>query len=338
MKKNIVIFGATGSLGAYLSTFLCQYFNVYAVGHRSNDNGFFGQYNIPYFSVDITQQAQFARLPQDNIYAVLHFAGDLPASMKGYNAVNYIQSVVLGTFHVLEYARLVKADRLIFPQTLFDISYLFGQREPIPADAKRIAPMEGDHSMYVIAKNMAVDMIEHYYHNYGLKRFIFRLSRIYLYHPNPYTFTDGKKVMVSDRFLIYQAMKGRDIEIWGDPNRVLETISITDFEQIILCALQSEHDGGFYNIGSGGSTLDERVKGIIDVFSPKERPSKIIYCPEKKSAQQFLLDYSKTSRELGYQPRQKWHDYLVEFKHEMEIQRFAKLWGNEKDFFDYDNF
>ncbi len=338
MKKNIVIFGATGTLGAYLSTYLCQHYTVYAVGHRASDNGFFAQYNIPYYSVDITKADQFEKLPKDNIYAVLHFAGDLPASMRGYNAMNYIQSIVLGTFNVLEYTRRVHAGRIVFPQTLFDISYLFGSKEPISADAKRIAPMDGDHSMYVIAKNMAVDMIEHYYHNYGIKRFIFRLSRIYLYHPNPYTYTDGKKVMISDRFLIYQAMKGRDIEVWGDPNRVLETISIADFQQIIACALQSICDGGFYNIGSGGSTLDERIKGILDIFSPDANKSKIIYCPEKKSAQQFLLDYSKTTNELGYHPQQKWRDYLIDFKKEMEQQRFAKLWGYEKDYFDYDSF
>ncbi len=335
MKKNIVIFGATGTIGAYLSTFLSQYYTVYAVGHRDSDNGFFEQYDIPYLSVDITCPEQFAKLPQENIYAVLHFAGDLPASMKGYNASRYLQSIVNGTFNVLEYARSIKADRIIFPQTLFDISYLFGSKTPIPAESERIAPMDGDHSMYVIAKNMAVDMIEHYYHNYGLKRFIFRLSRIYLYHPNPYTYTDGKKVMVSDRYLIYQAMKGRNLEIWGDPQRVLETISIADFQQIILCALQSEGDGGLYNIGSGGSTLEERVKGIADVFSPESHKSQIIYCPEKKSAQQFLLDYSKTSRELGYKPRQKWVDYLIDFKKEMESQRFARLWGYEQDYIDY---
>lgn len=336
--KNIVIFGATGTLGAYLATFLSQHFNVYAIGHRESDNGFFAQYNIPYFSLDITQQEQFNKLPQNDIYAVLHFAGDLPASMKGYNAANYIRSIVLGTYNVLEYARTVQADRFVFPQTLFDISYLFGSKTPISADAKRIAPMTGDHSMYVIAKNMAVDMIEHYYHNYGLKRFVFRLSRIYLYHPNPYTFTDGKKTMISDRYLIYQAIKGRDIEIWGDPNRVLETISIADFQQIILCALQSNCDGGLYNVGSGGSTLEERVKGIIDVFSPKTHKSQVIYCPDKKSAQQFLLDYSKTSNELGYTPKQKWRDYLIDFKREMDLQRFAKLWGRETDYFDITKF
>ena len=86
------------------------------------------------------------------------------------------------------YTRHVKADRIVFPQSLFDISYLFGTKVPISADSVRVAPLKGDHSVYVIAKNAAVDLIEHYYQVYGIKRFILRLSRVYLYHPNPYTY------------------------------------------------------------------------------------------------------------------------------------------------------
>lgn len=176
-------------------------------------------------------------------------------------------------------------------------------------------------------------MIEHYYKEYGIKRFIIRLSRIYLYHPNPYTFTDGKKVLVSDRALIYKAMKGEPIEIWGDPCRLLETISIYDFLQIIEKALVANVDGGIYNVGSGGTTLEERIRGIVDVFSPEGNKSKITYRPEKPNGTQFVLDIQKTIFELGYEPHYSWHDYLVNFKKEMETQPFAKLWGREEDYY-----
>ena len=252
--------------------------------------------------------------------------------MNGYKPDLYITSIIQGTLNVLEYTRKIKADRIVFPQSLFDVSYLFGSKTPIPADAQRKAPLTGDHSMYVIAKNAAVDIINHYHEAFGIKRFILRLSRVYMYDPNPYTFTDGKKAMISDRFFIYQAMKGENIEIWGDPNRMLETCCIKDFLQIVEKTLEANHDGGLYNIGSGGSTLDERIKGIIEVFCPKDKISQITYCPEKRSSQQFLLDISKTMQELGYRPKYKWKDYLYDFKKEMEEQPFGKLWGYEKDY------
>ena len=331
--KRVIVFGATGNLGANISIYLHNIgYEVIAVGHRKNDNGFFADHGIKYYSVDIEKESDFKILPVDNIYAVLHFAGMLPAVMEGFSATPYIQSIIQGTLNVLEYTRTVGADRIIFPQTLFDIRHLFGSKIPIPADSQRQVP-EGDHWMYVIAKNAACDMIEHYYNNFGIKRFIFRLSRIYLYHPNPYTFTDGKKVLVSDRALIYKAIKGEPIEVWGDPYRVLETISIYDFLRIIEKALVAVVDGGIYNVGSGGTTLEERVRGIVDVFSPKYNKSEISYCPEKPNGTQFVLDITKTKLELGYEPKFSWYDYLVKFKKEMEIQPFAKLWGREEDYY-----
>lgn len=335
MEKRVLVFGATGTLGAPIAIHLKNIgYDVIATGHRRSDNGFFADYGIEYISLDITSKEDFRRLPDKDIYAVLHFAGALPASMEGYNADLYISSVIQGTLNVLEYTRKVNADRIIFPQSLFDISYLFGSRTPIPADSLRKAPLEGDHAVYVIAKNAAVDLIEHYHCIYGIKRFILRLSRVYLYHPNPYTFTDGKKTMISDRYLIYRAIKGEDLEMWGDPDRILETCCIWDFLQIVEKTLSAGHEGGLYNIGSGGSTLRERINGIAEVFNPEDRKSAIIPCPDKKDCQQFVLDISKTCKELGYTPKYTWKDYLLSFKKDMENQPFAKLWGYEEDYYE----
>ncbi|MBP5364980.1 MAG: NAD(P)-dependent oxidoreductase [Bacteroidales bacterium] len=332
---RVVVFGATGNLGANISVYLHNLgYEVIPVGHRKDDNGFFADYGMKYYSVDIENDADFLELPHDDIYAVLHFAGMLPAVMKGFSATPYIQSIIQGTLNVLEYTRKCGAQRIIFPQTLFDIYYLFGTKVPIPADSSRRVP-DGDHWMYVVAKNAACEMIEHYYHEFGIKRFILRLSRIYLYHPNPYTYTDGKKVLVSDRVLIYKAIKGEPIEIWGDPYRLLETISVYDFLQIIGKTLVAKVDGGIYNVGSGGTTLEERVRNIVEVFNPKDQKSEIIYRPDKPNGTQFVLDIQKTIFELGYVPQYSWRDYLIKFKNEMETQPFAKLWGREEDYYKF---
>lgn len=333
MGKNVIVLGATGHVGTNIAVHLKEIgYNVIAVGRRKSDNGFFAKRGMEYISADICKKEDFDKLPQKDIYAVLHFAGALPASMEGYHPELYISTIVQGTMNVLDYTLKVGADRIVFPQSLFDVSYLFGSKTPIPADAERKAPLTGDHAVYVIAKNAAVELIEHYHAKFGLKRFILRLSRVYMYDPNPYTFTDGEKTLISDRFFIYQAMKGEELQIWGDPNRLLETCCIKDFLQIVEKTLTADIEGGLYNIGSGGSTLDERVKAIAEVFNPKEKKSNIIYCPEKRSSQQFVLDISKTKKELGYEPRYSWKEYLLDFKKEMEEQPFGELWGYESDY------
>ena len=333
--KTVIVFGATGHLGTHIAIHLQKLgYNVIAVGRRVSDNGFFQEHGIKYIPLNICDKGSFSLLPQKDVYAVLHFAGALPASMKGYNAELYITSIIQGTLNVLEYSRMACIDRIVFPQSLFDVSYLFGSKTPISPDSERRAPLNGDHSVYVISKNAAVDLIEHYHAMFGIKRFILRLSRVYMYDPNPYTYTNGEKVMISDRYLIYRAIKGEPLEIWGDPDRLLETCCIKDFLQIVEKSLIAKHDGGLYNIGSGGSTLDERLRGIAKVFNPPGKQSKIIYCPHKKNSQQFILDIEKTKLELGYKPQFSWTDYLIDFKKEMETQPFAKLWGKESDFFD----
>lgn len=331
--KTILVLGATGTLGAYIAMhFKDRGYQVIAAGHRRSDNGFFEENGIRYYTIDITKPEDFDKLPQEGIDVIADFAGALPASMEGYDATLYIDSIFTGTYNVLEYMRRAGIPKIIFPQSLFDISYLFGSKTPIPADAERKAPLTGDHAMYVIAKIAAVETIRHYQAVYGIKAFILRLSRVYTYHPNPYTYKNGKKSMISDRLLTKMAENGEDLEIWGDPDKLLETCAMPDFLQIVEKCVESNGEGGIYNIGSGGSTLDERIKGIVEVFSPENHNSKITYAPEKPSARQFVLDIEKTKKELGYEPKYSWLDYCRWFKEQKERQRFAKLWGREEDY------
>ena len=333
-KKRVVVLGATGGTASHIALNLAESgYEVVAAGRRKSDNGFFADYGIQYISVDISKPADFDKLPNDNVYAVVHYAGIQPAFIDHENRQKYIDIIVSGTLNVLEYVRKVGAERIVFPQSLYDVHYLFGSRTPIPADSPKQIP-EGDHAIYVIAKNMACDLIEWYHSLYGIKRYIFRMSRIYLYNPDPYFYEDGKRFMYSDRFMIYKAMKGEDIEMWGDPDRLLETMCVKDLEQLIRLALCTDSEGGLYNVGSGGTTLRERLQGIIDEFSPENQKSKLIPRPDKPNGTQFILDYSKASKELGYKPEYTWRKYLQYFKTEMRLQRFEKLRGRESDYVD----
>lgn len=121
--KTIMVFGATGLLGAYISLhFHGKGWKVIAVGRRKSDNGFFAGYGIPYYSVDIIMKDEFGKLPKDHIDVVAHFAGDLPASMEGYDGIRYIDSILKGTYNVLQFMHENGIPKIIFPQSLFDIS------------------------------------------------------------------------------------------------------------------------------------------------------------------------------------------------------------------------
>ena len=68
MKKRIVVIGATGNTGAYLTEDLVNHlsadeYEVFAAGRR--ETNFFNRYNIGYTSVDMSDASTLEQLPQE---------------------------------------------------------------------------------------------------------------------------------------------------------------------------------------------------------------------------------------------------------------------------------
>lgn len=332
-KKRVIVIGATGNLGAYISMQLKRDgYDVIAVGGRQSDNGFFAANGMTYISMDIRKKEDFDTLPKENVYAVAHFAGSLP-SRYAFDPQELIDSVTKGTLNVLEYMRKVGCKRIVFPQSPHDISGYLKKDEALTPDLPRTFPATGDHSVYVIAKNAACDLIEHYHAQFGFNRYILRFFTIYQYHPNAYHFTDFKRRMMPYRMLMERAMNSMPIEIWGDASIGKEIVYVKDLARLVSICIGSNKEGGFYNVGNGWQvSLDEQIKGIVEVFSPKDNPSQIIYCPEKPDPRYTALDITKLQRDFGYAPQYSYLDQLRDFKHEMETEPFAQLWGTKEDY------
>ena len=333
--RIVVLFGATGTVGAYAAMALQQAgYNVVAVGRRKSDNDFFGNRGMTYVSMDIVNRDSYKVLPQDDVYAVVHLASAIPARMQGYHPQTYIDSILTGTLNVLDYSVSVSANRIVFAQSVADVSYMYGNNVLIPSDAIQRFPLNDDHSVYSICKNAAVNLIEHYYVKYGLKRFVLRFPNIYVYHPNPFYFYDGLKRWQSYRLLIERAKQCLPIELWGNPDLQRDIVYVKDCVQIIEKSLSADVEGGMYNVGTGvGTSMRKQIEGIIDVFSPANHQSSIIERPENPDTASYIMDVSKTVNDLGYEPRFDYISYLLDMKKEMEIEPFRDLWGTGCDFF-----
>lgn len=329
--KKIIVFGATGNLGAYTSVYLKELgYDVYAIGSRASDNGFFESKGMKYHSVDIANSDTFDCLPQD-IYGVVHLAGELP-SRYNYDTRALTTSIITGTLNVLEYMVKAGGEKIIFPQTPFDQYKYHNTDKKIEADQPKTFPLLGDHSVYTIAKNAAVDLIDHYAATYDFERYHLRFFTIYNYHPNPYHYSNFKKQMMPYRMLIDRAEKSLDIEVWGDASRSKEMVYIKDFTQVVGKCFESNSKGGMYNVGGEAVSLEEQISGIINVFSKKDIPSRKVYKPEMPDPLLAKFDISKTQEELGYTQKYSYIDSLIDFKKEMESEPFALLWGKKEDF------
>ena len=320
--KKVVVFGASGDTGQYfvkyfLEHYLGNEYEIVATGTR--ETKYFEQFGIPYYKVDITKKEEFSKLPKD-VYAVVDLAGAMPARMKGYDPYKYIYVNITGNLNILEYCKENGADRILFAQSFGDIKD-YGEENPLlTVDLPRKFSFTSDHTIYVMSKNFAVDMIENYHQMYGLKRFIFRLPTIYLYSPVDMFYVDGKERKIGYRLLIDKARNGETIEVWGDPNRVKDMVYVKDFCQMLFKAIFVNRESGYYNVGTGvGTSLLDQIKGMVDVFSENGRKSKIVMRPDKPNAPQYIMDITPAVEELGYKPQYSYLEMLRDLKNEMKL-------------------
>ncbi len=334
-KKTIVVFGATGTLGLYFVDHLANYLDsdwkVIATGRKPSVEYFDSEYpgRVVYAQVDISNKDSFANLPDEEIYAVVHFAGALPAYMEGYDPYQYVSSNVLGTLNVLEYAREHNANRIMYTQTISDYTGYFDEMVELQDDMPRKLPIEGDHSVYAITKCAAEDLCWNYQAEYGIACFAFRLPNIYCYMPESKTlYHDGEPAKSSYRVMIQRAEAGEQLEVWGDPRKGMDLIYVKDFCQMVYKALFASKDcSGIYNVGTGKLTsLDDLVDGIIEVFSSENAKSKKVYRPEKHDCVNYYMNVDKAKHNLGYDPEFT-SPYLVfkDYKKEMQLNRFASF-------------
>ena len=318
--KKIVVFGASGDTGRYFIEYFLENnksnnYEIVAVGTR--ETTYFNELKVSYYQVDITKKCDFEKLPKD-VYAVVNLAGLMPARMEGYDPYKYIDVNIIGNLNILEYCRENGADRILFAQSFGDIKDWAEDELVLTADMPRNFKFNTDHTIYVMCKNFTVDMMKNYNQMYGLKNFVFRLPTIYLWSPVDHYYVDGKIRKIGYRILIDKAIKGEDIEVWGDASRQKDMVYVKDFCQMMYKALFVEKEGGHYNVGTGvGTTLLDQIKGFVEVFGEENNKSKIVMCPEKNNAPQYIMDITPAKEELGYVPQYDYIAMLKDFKKEM---------------------
>jgi len=327
VTKTVLVIGATGSTGCYLVDALHESgVEVIAAGRQNRTNKYYTDRGISYFQLDISNYDDFLSIQNVNIDCVVLLAGVMPARMKGYEPEKYISVNIKGTLNVLEFCRRSKIPKIIFAQSHSDVAGHWNTGKVIPHDAPRSLRFTGDHAVYIISKCAAVDLIEHYHQEYGLQSVYFRMPTVYCYWPNSVYYVNGFPQEMAYLGFIRKAMSSQPIEVWGDPSAAKDIVYIKDFVQMIKRAIESKTAQGFYNVGSGVSTtLDDQIKGVVDVFSPEDKKSRIIYRSDMPTQTSFFYDISKTVDDLGYSPNYSYRSMLMDMKLEMEMFKFHDI-------------
>lgn len=323
--KTLVI-GATGSTGLYLTTHLAVSGHlVVATGRRPRDISYYLSQGIDYVAFDITREEEFAKLPTD-VDCVVLLAGLMPARVEGYDPSRYIKINTLGTLNTLEFCRKNGVPKIIFAQSHSDVAGHWNTGELIEDDAPRRLKYTGDHAVYIISKCAAVDLLEHYHQEYGLQTIIFRMPTVYSYWPDDRMYVNGIQKTAAYLILIQKAMRGEPIEIWGDPTIAKDIVYVKDFIQLIDHAMSSETAQGIYNVGTGiATTLEQQIRGIVEVFSESGNRSEITYRPDLPSQTSYLYDVSRARRDLQYEVKYPYMEMLKDMKREMHNPWFSQV-------------
>lgn len=322
---KVLVIGASGGIGKWFVDYL-----VNTMQFPPKDIYVASRHNLPYFvklgvtfiPLDVVRKESFGTLP-DCVDAIVNLAGAMPARMNLYDPQVYVDTNITGMLNVLDYCRRSQVERILYTTSFGDIKDN-AEKDILlrPYDQPNFR-YDTDHTVYVMSKNFAVDLLHNYSMIYGLKSYVFRLPTIHSYSPISTFYVDGKERPIGYRYIINRIIEGKDIELWGNPNRSKDMVYVKDLCQMLYLALFAKQEFSIYNAGTGiGTPLQDQIEGMIRVFGRPEDNIRIIPCPDKPNAPQYIMDISNAKTELGYRPKYGYEDMLWDIKKEMQLKRF----------------
>ncbi len=234
--------------------------------------------------------------------AVMHLAAEshVDRSIDGPSA--FIETNVMGTFHLLEAARAYwtaegkpEAFRFhhISTDEVFGSLGATGQfTETTPYDPR---------SPYSASKAGSDHLVRAWAETYGLPVVLTNCSNNY----GPYHFPE-KLIPV----VILNALAGKPLPIYGDGSNVRDWLYVEDHAEALLLVVQKGAVGRSYNIGGENERSNlELVKtlcGILDELRPKDAGSyadQITFVTDRPGHDaRYAIDPTRIREELGWRP------------------------------------
>lgn len=329
----ILIIGGTSFIGVYTAENLLKHnCKICVTGRNNKFREYYEKLGVDYYNLDLTNKADFEKLPKENIEAVILLAGLLPANAEvnldeDENAADYFEANTIGTINVLEYCRKNNIKRVISNCSYADVANSWGKGYAITEEEPRGYKYTGDHAVYVFSKNAANDVLEYYNQQHGMKNAIFRFPPVYGVGPHGSLFINGQYKKSGLQVFIEKAEKGEDITIFGNPNLSRDVIYVKDVAEAYYLAIKSENTYGLYNMTSGVPlTLEQQVNTIIKVFS-KNKKSKILYdSTVSNNTPSYLYSMEKAKKDFGFVPQYgNFEKMMIDYKKDLENNKFRDL-------------
>lgn len=315
----ILIVGATGYVGRYLSVYLKERnYNILALGRSAKVQKFFEENEIPFQYFDMNSEDSYKNLPNKNVEAVVCLSACLAEHETPVE--RFFEVNTIGVYRLLEYCRVNGIKKFILSSS----HKVYNDINKEIISEKDGISFKGDHSPYIISKIAAENFVEYYHKDYGIEGIILRFTGVHGYgeilgHLN----ADGSYTKSTFEIFFERILEGKKIEVWGDQSIKRDHIYIKDVLTAVEAAINAKDVTGTFTIASGvGYSQYDEAKALNTVFG--DGKSEIELHPEKPGLSRgYIYDISAAKKALGWAP--KYTDMVElysDYKKEWESKKY----------------
>ena len=256
---------------------------------------------------DIGDKALLAKLlAEHQPRAVINFAAESHVDRSIHGPEDFIQTNIVGTFHLLESARayyngLGDAAKAAFRFLHVSTDEVYGTLAPDAPAFTEQHPYEPN-SPYSASKAASDHLVRAYHHTYGLPVLTTNCSNNY----GPYHFPE-KLIPL----MIVNALAGKPLPVYGDGMQVRDWLYVKDHCSAIRRVLEAGRVGETYNIGGWNEKpnieIVQRICALLDEKRPRADGTsyavQITHVQDRPGHdRRYAIDARKIERELGWRP------------------------------------
>lgn len=238
--------------------------------------------------------------------AIINFAAESHVDRSIHGPGEFIQTNMVGTFHLLESVRaywsgLGDAAKINFRFLHVSTDEVYGslaKGEPGFSETRRYEP----NSPYSASKAASDHLVRAYHHTYGLPVLTTNCSNNY----GPYHFPE-KLIPL----MIVNALAGKPLPVYGDGHQIRDWLYVKDHCSAIRRVLEGGRVGEVYNIGGCNEKpnieIVDTVCALLDELRPRtdgrSYREQIEYVTDRPGHdRRYAIDANKIERELGWKP------------------------------------
>ncbi|SIT21122.1 dTDP-glucose 4,6-dehydratase [Achromobacter sp. MFA1 R4] len=238
--------------------------------------------------------------------AVLNFAAESHVDRSIHGPGEFIQTNIVGTFHLLEAVRaywseLPAQEKQDFRFLHVSTDEVYGSLAKDDPAFRETNPYEPN-SPYSASKAASDHLVRAYHHTYGLPVLTTNCSNNY----GPYHFPEKLIPLV-----IHNALAGKPLPIYGDGQQIRDWLYVKDHCSAIRRVLDKGVLGETYNVGGWNEKANLDVVNtlceLLDELSPRadgqSYKQQITFVKDRPGHdRRYAIDAGKLERELGWRP------------------------------------